>query len=466
MSLKTYVKDSFVNFAARLGIGANNQFSNGSYQFDFLTRNRTQLEAGYRTSWMIGKAVDAPAEDMTQAGIEIASVLKPDQIETLQAAMLDLQLWQRLADTIRWSRLFGGAIAVMLIDGQDVGTPLNIKNIGKGAFKGLLVLDRWLVQPSLQDLVTDFGPYLGFPKYYQVIGDSQALPNMKIHYTRCIRIDGLDLPYYQKMAENHWGESIIERIHDRLLAFDSTTQGAAQLVFKAHLRTLSVEGLREIIAIGGKAMEGLAAQIENIRLYQSSEGLTLIDAKDKLEYQTYTFSGLSDLLIQFGQQLSGAIEIPLVRLFGQSPAGLNSTGESDLRTYYDGIKKAQETRLRRPVTVLLDVLCRSVLGIEPPQGFTFTFRPLWQTSDTEKADIGGKVTTAVTQAFEAGLVSQAVALRELRQGAHASNLWSNISDEDIEDADQAPPQAEIGGEEDPSMNEGAPDGEEAESDPV
>jgi hypothetical protein len=66
-------------------------------------------------------------------------------------------------------------------------------------------------------------------------------------------IDGIELPYWQKMAENYWGLSVIEPLYDRLIAFDSTSQGAAQLVYRAHLRTLYIEKLRELIAFGGEA---------------------------------------------------------------------------------------------------------------------------------------------------------------------------------------------------------------------
>ena len=156
----------------------------------------------------------------------------------------------------------------------------------------------------------------------------------------------------QRIAENGWGQSVLERLWDRLIAFDSVTQGAAQLVYKAHLRTYAVEGLREIIGIGGKALDGLVKQIEMIRMYQSNEGMTLMDSKDKFEAHQYSFSGLSDMMLQFGQQISGALGIPLTRLFGQSPAGLNSTGESDIRMYYDNVKQEQERRLRVGVGML------------------------------------------------------------------------------------------------------------------
>lgn len=433
--------DSFQNFEARVGLGTANQASQFTYGFDFTSRNRIQLEAMYRSSWVVGAVVDCVADDMTRQGTEIDSDLDPADQAKLNTAFERMALWDRINDTIKWSRLYGGALAVMLIDGQNPATPLRIGSIGKDQFKGLFVLDRWLVQPSLEDLVTEMGPDIGMPRYYDVVADSMALRRQRIHYSRVLRIDGVDLPYWQKIAENLWGQSVIERLIDRLVAFDSTTVGAAQLVYKAHLRTISIEGLRQIIASGGPALEGLLAHIEMIRRFQSNEGLTILDAKDKFEAHQYTFSGLDNVLMQFGQQLSGASQIPLVRLFGQSPAGLNSSGESDLRTYYDNTKQQQERRLRSPVTRLYDVLIRSELGTAPPEGFAYQFTSLWQLSDTEKAQNAKTVAEAVTAAYDADLVDRSTAMKELRQSSHGTGIFTSITDEQITEAENEPPPA-------------------------
>lgn len=437
--------DSFANFQARLGVGAANLSAGSTYSFNPISRNRILLENMYRGSWLVGQAVDIVAEDMTRSGISIETTLPPDDTSAINGGLERLCIWQELNDTIKWSRLYGGCIAVVMIDGQNVSTPLKVGTVNKGQFKGLMVLDRWLVTPSLEDLITDFGPDYGYPKYYTVVADAPGLRAQKIHHSRCIRLDGVTLPYWQRMAENGWGMSVVERLYDRLVAFDSTTQGAAQLVYRAHLRTYSVDGLRDIIGAGGPAYEGLLKQIEMIRLFQSIEGMTLMDMKDKFEAHSYSFSGLSDVMLQFGQQLSGALQIPLVRLFGQSPAGLNSTGDSDIRTYYDMIQSQQESRLRRGIGMVLDLLCRSELGNEPPKGFNFTFTPLWQMTPVEKATVGQAVTTAVTQAVDSGLVSSQVGTKELRQMSHSTGMFSNITDQDIANADEDPPEPDDAG---------------------
>jgi phage-related protein (TIGR01555 family) len=188
-----------------------------------------------------------------------------------------------------------------------------------------------------------------------------------------------------------------------------------------------------------KAKDGLTAQIDMIRKFQSNEGLTLMDKNDEFEAHQYSFSGLSDVILQLGQQISGALGIPMVRLFGQSPAGLNSTGDSDIRNYYDNISSDQERRLRSGLGKIFGALYRSELGREPPDNCDFDFKPLWQLDDNEKATVAVQTTTAITAASDAGLIDRATALKELRQASHITGVFSNVSDEDIKAAEEEPP---------------------------
>jgi uncharacterized protein len=431
--------DSFSNLQSRTGLGSGSIADGSSYQFSPVSRNRVQLEFAYRSSWTCGQAIDLVAEDMTRAGIEINSEMEPTDIKRMQREMIKMRIWERLGECVKWSRLYGGCIAVMLIDGQKTETPLNLDTVGVGQFKGLLILDRWLIQPSLEDLVTEYGENLGLPKYYTVLADAKALINQKIHYSRVIRMEGINVPYWQKISENGWGISLLERIWDRITAFDSATEGMAQLVYKAHLRTVKIKGFRDIMATGGRALDGFLRSMEQIRQYQTNEGLTVLDAQDEFQSQSYAFTGLPDVILQLGQQLSGGTQIPLVRFFGQSPAGLNSTGESDLRTYYDGVNVNQEKQLRCGVQLILELTYRSLFG-KSPADLDFEFSSLWQKDDTEKADICSKITDAVLKAEESGLIRRGTALRELKQSSHITGVFSNITDEEIAEADAMPPE--------------------------
>jgi phage-related protein (TIGR01555 family) len=434
--------DSFVNFAHNLGVGADNAMSSSSYGFNPITRNRTQLEWIHRGSWLGGVVVDSVADDMTRAGVEHIGTMKPEDMEAIDEAAVTFGVWNAINDTIKWARLYGGGIAVLLIDGQDPETPLRLNTIRKGQFRGLLSLDRWMVEPSLMDLVTEYGPNLGLPKFYRVTAQAPALSGMKIHYSRCVRLEGIKLPYWQRLMENLWGLSVIERLYDRMIAFDSATTGAAQLVYKSYLRTLKVKDMREVVAMGGDALTALTRYVDMMRRFQGIEGMTVIDAEDDFTADSHSaFGGLSDALAQFGQQLSGASGIPLVRLFGQSPAGF-STGETDLRNYYDTIKQQQEKELRVPVTKIYRAMAASE-GIELPEGYKLNFRNLWQLSDEEKANIAKTDSDTILTAEEKGVIDRQTALKELRQSSTVTGRFSNITDEMIEEAEgEMAPEAE------------------------
>lgn len=285
---KAATADSFTNFAQKLGVGADNALTTATYGFNPITRNRTLLEWIHRGSWLGGVAIDVVADDMTRAGIEFLSELTPEDHDKLSAAASQCGLWQKTNETLKWGRLYGGAVAVMLIDGQDVTTPLNLDTVGKGQFKGLLVLDRWQLDPALEDLVTDLGPDLGKPKFYRVFSNAPALRGKSVHYSRlAYRVTGIELPYQQALTENLWGISVIERLYDRMIAYDSASTGAAQLVYKSYLRTLKIKGLREVVSAGGPAMDGLLKYTEIMRRFQGIEGITLIDGEDEYDAQAH-----------------------------------------------------------------------------------------------------------------------------------------------------------------------------------
>jgi hypothetical protein len=166
---------------------------------------------------------------------------------------------------------------------------------------------------------------------------------------------------------------------------------------------------------------------------------------DEFEFQHQgAFSGLSDALLQFAQQLSGALQVPLTRLLGQSPKGLGNEGESDLRVYYDGINQQQNRLMHRGVTCVYRCIAQSK-GIKLPDDFELKFASLWQLQPVEKSAIAANVTTAVLAAKDAGVIGMQTTLRELRELGKETGVFTNITDEAIEAADDEvmPPNAEL-----------------------
>ena len=430
--------DSFVNFEQNLGITASNAMSSSTYGFNPITRQRTLLEWIYRGSWLGGVAVDVKADDMTRAGVDVVGEMNPKDVQELEEEAVRLGIWDKINESLKWAGLYGGSIAVLLIDGQDNETPLRLNTIRKGQFCGLLPLDRWMVEPTLYDLVTEYGPHLGTPKYYRVTSMAPALVNQKIHYSRVIRFEGIKLPYWQKVMENMWGLSVLERMYDRMVAFDSATTGAAQLVYKSYIRNYKIKDLRQVVAAGGDALIGLTKYVDMMRRFQGIEGMTLLDSEDEFGADAHgAFTGLSDILTRFMEQCAGALQIPLVRLFGQSPSGF-STGETDLRNYYDTIRQCQERDVKVGATKVYRAMAAS-LGIQACDGFGISFRSLWLLTDMDKSDIASKNVDTISKAEDSGLISKSIALKELKQQSKITGMFTNITDDLIEEAENELP---------------------------
>jgi uncharacterized protein len=448
-AVRAMAKDGYDNFLNRVGLNTPNLLSGGTYEFNLVTRNRTLLEAAYRGSWITGRVVDSVADDMTRAGVSFTT--KDDEdVEVFQKKLTRLAIWWSLNLLIKWGRLYGGAIGVLQILGQDLSSPLNLDSIGKGQFKGIAVYDRWMVNPVMSPVIST-GPNIGLPVYYQLIAtpqsyDPSAQPAtglLNVHHSRCIRYTGIDLPFFQAITEMMWGESVLERLWDRLISFDNASLSAAQLVDRANLRTVGIENLREVIAAGGDAYEGMLKFFEAMRQFQDNEGLTLLDKNDVFASTAYSFAGLSDMMLQQAQQVSGACEIPLIVLMSQSPAGLGDSGDTDLRIYYDNVKKQQEAKLRNPLSSLFEVMWRSTFGKPTPDDFDFDFVSLWQETKAEKANTAKTNTETIIGAFQSDLVTKPAAMRELRDSSGETGLFSNISDEDIAEAEAEPEEPPI-----------------------
>lgn len=436
--------DGFTNPLLRVGQWTRNTAQAGHYLPRIETLDRQQLEWAYQGSWLCGLAVDVIAEDMTREGVDIVSddAAIPDLIGR---DMDDLRVWDSLCEAIKWSRLYGGSIAVMLIDGQDVSTPLT--GCPRGAFRGLAVFDRWQLEANPLSFVQDLGPNFGKPEYYTVLsGQSEVSFRQKIHHSRVIRFEGRRLPFNLRQTYQGWGASVIEPIFDLVKAFDFATHGASQLLSKAYLRYYKVEGLRDILT-NSVAREGFLKQMDIMREFQGIEGLTIGDTSDDFQTLSYTFTGIPEIMLQIGQQISGAIGVPLVRLFGQSPVGFNSTGESDLRTYYDNVKHDQDTDLRAGLKRLLNVMHESATGRRPGADFGFEFRSLWQMTNEQRAQTAQALSGSIIAALQADAISTATALKELRKISDVVGVFSTITDEDVAAAEEVdkglmPPSAE------------------------
>ena len=456
---KIYTTDAFQNQMARLGFGQPNLANGAEYPITRLSQNYNLFTSLYRSSWIARKIIDVFPSDMLKNWIKITSNIEPSQIKKIESTIRKTGTKRKLKEGLKWARLYGGAAGLILIDGQDdLSEPLDYDLIMPGSYKGLLVFDRWNgIYPDieLEDDINDIE--FGLPKYYNISLSSKStgLSNMidslkdvtKVHHSRIIRFEGRDLPEWERQGETYWGESELEIVLEELKKRDNTSFNIASLTFLANIRVLKMADLGQLLGAGSQqAKENLYSVIEAQNHLMSNMGIYVMDKDDDFSTEQYSFSGLSDIYESFMLDIAGACEMPVTKLFGRNPAGFNATGESDLTQYCDTVEEKQESYLMPIIDKLLPIICMSCLG-SVPDDLDWEFNPFMSVSNKDLADLAQQMASPIFDAFSNGLINKSTALKELKQQADKTGMWSNITDELITQAEEEDDNSDISEEE-------------------
>ena len=444
------VNDGFSNPATRAGAGMPNVLNHTTYPLERKSWDYQKLTALYRNHWVIQTMVNVVPQDMLKNGYDLVTTLSPEDLDKVISLLRRKRVDTKLYEGLAWGRLYGGAIGVMVInDMQNLDQPLDYDTLMPDCFKGILILDRWSgVNPS-SELVTDLdSEELNLPKYYHVnLEDGSAV---KIHHSRVLRFIGRKMPRIEEQAEQYWGTSLIEHILPELEKRDNVSWNVALLTFMANMRIMKAPGVSSMMLSGtDSARDKLYNTVSAVNEIMNNNALMLLDEKASYKSHQYTFSGIGEVYDRFMMDVSGACGIPVTKLFGRSPAGMNSTGESDLQNYYDRIEGDQQTQLLPVLEKLIPIIFISAIGAVPDD-LQIVFNPVRRPTNDEKSDLGAKQTTAVVEAFTAGLISQQTALRELQQSSDMTGMWSNITDDIVEKADT---ETQLMGEEVPDIEQ-------------
>jgi uncharacterized protein len=388
MTIMQRVTDGFQNLVANLGTSRDKSFANG-YTLDFLSRG--DLLAAYRSSAIAKNIIDMPAEDSCREWR--AWQAEANEISKLEAEEKRLGVQRLVMDARIRARLFGGSAIYIGTGDVDLEAPLDPGRVGRGGLQYLTPLDMNELAPDQLQLDPRL-PGFGFPVSYTM----QPLDGtaVRIHPSRLAIFRGEDPPDSSlRQSFQGWGDSVLTAVLEKVKHLDATVANVAALVFEAKVDVIRIKDFMSNLQTGGQEYENLV--LRRFGLAAVSKGINgalLMDEAEEYDQKSANFSNLPDIMDRFMQVASAAARIPMTRLFAMSPAGLNSTGESDMRTYYDRIRQEQTLDMEPAMSVLDECLIRSALGNRPEE-LHFTWRPLWQQSAKEVAENADKLTLSL-----------------------------------------------------------------------
>ena len=316
-----------------------------------------------------------------------------------------------------------------MVKGQDdLEAPLDLDMVYPGSFQGLYILDRWMGITTTNGLVMEAGEPV--PEYYSIT-DAQGNTVARVHHSHVIRFTGRELPEIERIAEMYWGESEVEALYKEVVAHDNVSANMAALTFQANINTMEVKGLEQLFSIGSsQAQRRFWKVMQAQSVLRSNFGTQLVEEGNKITNTQYSFAGLRDVYESMALNLCGASHYPMTKLFGRSPSGMNATGESDLRNYYDYVDSQREAKLRPALQKLLPIMAMSAWGYVPDD-LDFSFPPLWTPTAKEVAEIGKSKSETIIAAFQSGLLDASTAQKELKKLSDETGLFDSITDEAI-----------------------------------
>lgn len=443
-AVRPHREDGYVNLLNKYGTKQDNS---EAYKFE---REPVipdmQLTGLYEGNGLFSKIIDAPAEEALKHGFDLN--LKSDELNAfVEDALDDLEWEEKAATAIKWARLYGGALIVMLIDdGRGLEEPVDWEHIR--SIDELRVYERSIVQPDYASLYQqDYGgkgvgnrvSKFGQPEYYYV---SSIYGSFKVHESRCLVFRNGVLPEQTSNATYlFWGMPEYVRIRRALRETVTAHTDSVKLLERSVQAIYSMKGLASLLTTD----DGENQVLKRLQLVDTSRGLLnsiAIDSEgEQYDFKTFQFSGVKDVIDATCNMLSALTNIPQTILFGRSPAGMNATGDSDFESYYNFVEKIQRLMLKRNLRTLLDVVFRAGIAsgdVAEEPDYKLEFKPLWSLSDTEQAAVDQtKAQTALVKAqtAQAYVDMQALDPTEVRRRLASDEEFDveDIISEDDED---------------------------------
>ena len=439
-SVSAQAYDAFVNAAARMGWGTPSVAEGADYQMVRTSFDYWLLVTLYRNHWISRRIVDAPAKDMVRAWPKLTSELPPEDLTTIDRAFRKTGTKRKLLKALKFGRLFGGAAALIIIDGDEdrLDQPLKLDEIEVGSYRGLIPFDRWVGIAPAGEVCTDINRPNAFdlPEFYNV--QQPSVNTFRVHASRILRFCGPDVPAPEYQAQQYWGISVLEPVYEALRMLDNVSWNVLSLTFRASILAMKWKDMAQALSGAGTsvaASQQFYQRMQAVNHLLSNQNLMVVPEDGGIESITASFASLPEVIQQFQLNISGAAEMPITRLFGRTITGLGQSNDADERLYEERIATEQDENLRPELERLFAVVSMSELG-EVPDDLDFSWPSVRVLTEEEKTKLATDSTANVVALVNAGLWRKSDGLRELKQQSDVTGFATNITDEMIEQAEK------------------------------
>ena len=420
-------QDGWSNNATGLGVGSSR--TNRTFYKQESILGRHTLSNLYRNNGVAKRIVNTVVDDAMRGFIHGE--------EELIKELKRIKAKQAIFDGASFGRLYGGAIVLALVDdGMPLERPINIKRVNK--LISLRVFDRHQVSWANDDLCTDFyKEYYGEPEIFTITNNQNGLTGdelfFKVHRSRLHIIGGERLCNKDRNANRGWDDSVLQSCYESLRNYGLIVGSSVEIVQDFIQVIMKMNGLMDKYTNGQE--EQIRERLALIDETRSIQNTILLDGEGDEDYEkrASSVSGLSDLWDRFSEAICSSTGIPATRLFGRSPAGMNATGKSDMKNWYDIVSAYREDEIEPCITWLMDIVQNQQDWKNKPESFDWHFPALEEPSEMEFADIKKKYAEIDMMYIDRGAISASEAWQErFGSGEFKYNIQLSSTGDDIE----------------------------------
>ncbi len=343
--------------------------------------------------------------DLTDTEIEAFKLKKADEAEARQAKINQINdafdkygIRQLVRRAIEVELGMGRSQIYIKLDHPDDSRPFVTDKIGvkKGALKGFRLIEPMWSTPSVYNAYDPTEADFYVPTQWYVLGKP-------VHADRLMTLIMRPVPDILKPAYNFGGISMFQLMKPYVERYQRTADSVAQIVQAFSLTILSTD-MSGILA-NGESDANLWLRAGIFNRFRENSGMMLLDKESEVISQINTpLTSLPELLTKSQEQMAAPSHLPLVKLTGATPAGLNASSDGEIRVMYDYLMAQNEAHVRPMIKTFSDLIQLNLFGEIDP-AIAWEFNPLYQLNDLELSQVQEAKGRNAAQLVTAAIVS-------------------------------------------------------------
>lgn len=333
----------------------------------------------------------APAEvmakEMTREWIKITGADEA-KLKELEGAMVEFNVQAALRQCVQIDALNGRSQLYIHIKGQDSDQrrklPLIVDDtnraatVPKGSLLGFKPIEPVWTTPWMYNSVDPTRADFYKPEAWYVLGK-------QTHASRLLTFVSKPLPDILKPSYNFGGMSLSQLIEPYVVRWLKTVDSVNRLISNFSINGVKTD-MAAMLAEGGDSTSVIKrAQLFN--QMRDNRGVMLLDKDSEDFFQHNTpLSGLDKLQAQAQEHMAAPTHIPLVKLNGITPGGLNASSEGEIKVWYDWVASEQQDVLTPHLHTILKVIQLHLWGKVDPN-IRFEWVPLDTPTDKEESEM-------------------------------------------------------------------------------